>query len=250
MSDGHPGFQTIQYGFAAYIRDPEHQPLPTGVAPLRMGMYRELFFNNIENFLSCGFPVLKSVLETELWRDLVQDYFALHRNHTPLFIGIAEEFIDYLTRERTPHPADPPFLLELAHYEWVELALEVSEHEPPPVNSALLDNPLSHPVVLSELAWPLLYRYPVHQIGPAFQPATPPDRPTAVLVYRNREDRVRFLEVNPVTFRLLELLEAGETGTLDMHLKRLATELGTSSDTLLRHGVELIRDWVMRGIVA
>lgn len=250
MSDAHPGFQTIQYGFAAYIRDPERQPLPTGTAPLRMRMYRELFFNNMENFLSCGFPVLKSVLGIGLWRDLVQDYFALHRNHTPLFIGIAEEFIAYLTLERTPHLADPPFLQELAHYEWVELALDVSEREPPPLNSALLDNPLSHPVVVSELAWPLLYRYPVHQIGPDFQPHTPPENPTAVLVYRNREDQVRFMEINPVTFRLLELLETGETGPLDKHLGQLASELKMNRDTLLHYGSELIRDWAIRGIVA
>jgi len=41
-------FQQHQAAFAAYIRNPENSPLPVGVKPERMAMYRELFFNNID----------------------------------------------------------------------------------------------------------------------------------------------------------------------------------------------------------
>ncbi len=247
--DTRPGFQAIQYDFAAYIRDPARAAVPGGVHPARMQVYRELFFNNMENFLATGFPVLKSVLEPSRWHDLVQGFFANHICHTPLFVGIAGEFLDYLAKERETSE-DPPFLQELAHYEWVELALDVSEQVLPPPNAALLENPLHQSMSLSALAWPLVYRFPVHRIAPAYQPQEPAETPTCLLVYRDRDDKVRFLQVNPLTYRLLELLAQGGNHTLEVHLQQLVSEMGTTApDTVIRFGLDLVRDWMARGIV-
>ncbi|MEY4193960.1 MAG: hypothetical protein RLZZ226_328 [Pseudomonadota bacterium] len=250
MGEMRPRFQSIQYGFAAYIRDPARQPLPTGIAPTRMQMYQQLFFSNMENFLASGFPVLKAVLEPSYWHQLVRDFFAEHHNKTPLFVGIAGEFLDYLSLERPGQPGDPAFLLELAHYEWVELALEVSGEELAPVNHALVDDPLPHRVRLSALAWPLVYRFPVHRIAPTYRPHEPPDTPTCLLVYRDREDRVRFLEISAATYRLLERLDADDDDTLAVQLRRIATELAVAPDAILQFGADRVRDWAVRGIVA
>ena len=58
--------------------------------------------------------------------------------------------------------------------------------------------------VLSPLAWVLAYDYPVHQISPANQPHEPAGQSTFLVVYRNRDDQVGFMEINAVTARLLE----------------------------------------------
>ncbi len=50
-----------QYDFAAHIRNPEQNPAPAGIEDRRMGIYRELFYNNVEGFLSNGFPVLAGI---------------------------------------------------------------------------------------------------------------------------------------------------------------------------------------------
>ena len=60
-------FKAKQLEFAAYIRDPENNPLPADVQPQRMAMYRELFFNNIDSFLSANFPVLRTLLNDRQW---------------------------------------------------------------------------------------------------------------------------------------------------------------------------------------
>jgi uncharacterized protein len=112
----------------------------------------------------------------------------------------------YLQDERGEVDTDPPFLLELAHYEWVELALLIAETALPAQTSALLEDPLSQTIYLSELAWPLAYRFPVHRIGPDFRPRCPPAEPTFLLVYRDRDDRVRFLEISSSIYLLLDLL--------------------------------------------
>jgi hypothetical protein len=250
MADTLPGFQRTQFEFAAYIRDPHRHAIPTGVAPVRMATYRELFFNNIENFIATGFPVLKSILAGERWLALVQDFFARHRCKTPLFVEIAEEFLAYLQTERGVRPEDPAFLLELAHYEWVELALAVGEAEAPAPDMGLAAHPLAYTIRLSELAWPLAYQFPVHKIGLDYQPTEPPGSPTFLLVYRDCEDAVRFMELNPVTFRLLEMLEASGPLPARDCLLRIAEELRHPDPAaVLGFGAEILRGLAERGVI-
>ncbi|MBS1213249.1 MAG: hypothetical protein H6R26_1866 [Proteobacteria bacterium] len=250
MPERLPAFQATQREFAAYIRDPQRNAPPADVKPERMRMYRELFYNNVSSFLENGFPVLHSLLDDATWEALVGDFFARHRCHTPLFTGIPEEFLDYLQNEREASPSDPPFMLELAHYEWVELALSIAEAEAPGPNIDLEADPLAQTLVLSPLAWPLAYQFPVQRISRGFQPPTPTQTPTCLVVYRDREDQVHFLETNPVTHRLLLILrDQGPIPAMDC-LSLIASELGhTDPAPLLPHGAELLRDLLQRSVV-
>lgn len=249
MADARPAFQRIQYAFAAYIRDPGRNSPPADVRPERMAMYRELFFNNVESFISGGFPVLRSLLEPAAWNELLEDFFARHRCATPYFLGIPEEFLGYLRDERANCPDDPAFLLELAHYEWVELALGVAEENAP--SAAAAETDLLHSSLrLSEVAWPLAYRYPVHRIGPGYQPAEAPPQPTYLAVYRDRADSVHFMELSAATHRLLQLI--GDTPCVDgiELLQRLAGELpGTAVETVVAYGSGVLAELEQRAII-
>jgi hypothetical protein len=249
MPETLPGFQRTQYAFAAHIRDPARHPAPADVRPERMATYRELFVNNVESFIANGFPVLRAILDDDRWRELVHDFFARHRCLTPYFMGIPEEFLAYLQNERSGHPEDFPFLLELAHYEWVELALSVDTGSAPEWHQSLAGNELNLPIILSEVAWPLAYRYPVHRIGPNFLPQEPPSEPTFLAVYRDRDDLVHFMELNPVSYRLLELIgeDGGKRGS--HYLDRIAQELGAPPRSLDHHGGEVLAELTARGIV-
>ena len=78
--------------------------------------------------------------------------------------------------------------------------------------------------VISPLAWPLAYDYPVHRIGPDFLPKRPDAQPTHLIVWRNRRDEVRFMEANAVTARLMELMKP-RRATGRRLLSRIAREL-------------------------
>jgi hypothetical protein len=245
-----PNFQQTQYAFAAYIREPDHNPAPPGVKPERVAMYRELFFNNIMNFIGTSFPVLKQVLDEAQWMELVQDFFARHRSTTPYFSDFPEEFLAFLREERTGHRQDPPFLLELAHYEWVELALSLAEGDAPEPNLALEQNPLECLITLSEVAWPLAYRFPVQRISRDYQPTEPPAEPTLLAVYRDREDTVHFVELNPPTYRLLQIVETRGSIQAKECLLQIAQELGASDPApILGFGADILRDLGKRGVV-
>lgn len=232
-------FQKTQYDFAAHLRDPLLNPVPKDVEDRRMKIYRDLIYNNIETFISSGFPILRSLIADEPWHEMVRNFISHHQSHTPYFLEIGQEFLRYLQEERKDNVGDPDFMLELAHYEWVELALDVSVEEIPDTNSRTEDVLSSKPEV-SPLAWRLSYSYPVHRLSPEYQPNIPPKEATFLVVYRNRSHEVKFLEANAVTIHLLQLFEEKDITALDA-LKVIAEQLGhTSHDAVLESGESLI----------
>jgi hypothetical protein len=215
-----------------------------------MAIYRELFYNNVEGFVSTAFPVLRAISDDATWHRRVRDFFRGHHCQTPIFAEIAAEFVEWLQNARGDHPDDPPFITELAHYEWVELALSISDadQELPAVdpNGDLMDG---HPL-LSPLAWPLAYQWPVQQIGPEFQPGQPGEQPTYLVVNRDRLDKVHFLEINAVTYRLLQLLSDEPTPTGRAALQQIAKELGHPDPAaVIAHGQSLLDDLKARNIL-
>lgn len=239
-------FIETQMAFAAHLRDPQQVDAPEGIEERRMAIYRRLFYNNIEGFCSNAFPVLKSVVDETHWHAMVRDFMVQHRCRSPLFNEIAREFIAFLQQQRND-PADPPFLAELAHYEWVELALNIASADYQQTTLEADEDAMQLVLQTTALAWPLAYQYPVHQISPQNQPQQPLPQPVYLLVYRNAEDKVKFIELNPVSARLLDLLNAGLTGT--QAATQIAEELQHHNHEVVMTGArQLIVDWIQRGI--
>lgn len=235
-----------QLAMARYLRDPASQPPPGGVEPRRLKIYEDLIYNNIEGFISGGFPVLRSLYEDSDWHGLVRLFIDRHRCHSPYFLEISQEFIRFLMEDFRPRPGDPPFIAELAHYEWVELALDTAEDElPPPVP---VEDVLQVVPRLSPLAWSLAYRYPVHRIGPGFRPGEE-GAPTYLVVYRDRADEVRFMELSAMSARLLALLRDNESATARELLEALASEPGLDEEAILVHGAAQLREFLDLSIV-
>ncbi|MBT5922404.1 MAG: DUF2063 domain-containing protein [Cellvibrionales bacterium] len=215
----------VQRAFAAHIREPSVHPAPADIEDRRMNIYRELFYKNIEGFISSAFPILRKLYSDTDWHQMVRDFIHRHQSQTPYFLEISEEFLSYLDDEREPQSCDPVFALQLARYEWAELALFVAEQDTPEDAVSADHSLIDHIPVLSPLAWSMVFDYPVHQIGETFRPEQPSEQPVCLVVYRNRQDKVAFLEANPVTARFLELCEGnGERLGRDL-LLQIAQEL-------------------------
>ena len=236
------GFQALQYAFAQRIRDPENAPAPADIEPRRMKVYEDLFFNNLSSMLAGTFPVLHRILGRVRWNALIRDFMARHQAHTPLFPELPQELLRFLETARANDPDDPPFMHELAHYEWVELALqtatvELDLHGIDPAGDLLEGSPAVNP-----LAWPLAYSFPVHRLSPDYAPGTPPPAPTFLVVYRRLDDEVTFREINGRTARLLELArdETGKRNGREL-LLAIAAELGhPDPEAIVRGGAETL----------
>jgi len=218
-------FQQTQRQLINYIRDPSQQPPLAGVAVERLRLYRDLTYHNIEDFISNGFPILYSIYSDAAWTELINDFIACHRAQSPLCRKICEEFIAFLQHERDD-PHDPPFLLELAHYEWAEVILEQTEvvHNYTPIDPTA--SLLTSQCTISPLVWILQYQFPVHKIGVNYQPTLASATPTFILLYRQeQDDTVKFMTVNAITARIVQLLQQNRwTGqqVLDVIVAELA----------------------------
>jgi len=218
-----PEFQGYQLALARHLRDPRACPVPAGVSRRGVAIYRELLFGNLLGFLDTCFPVTRHLLGAERWRRLARVFFAAHPCRSPLFRHIPEEFARWLDREAAALRL-PGWTAHLVHYEWVELALDTSplDTHVPGVDAGadlLGARPVVNPVSML-----LTYPYPVHRIGPDWRPRAPSRESTRILAFRDHGDDVRFIVLNPVSARLVDLLRPGRL-TGRGALRRIAAEL-------------------------
>ncbi len=244
-------FQDKQYAFAAHLRDPDNVPAPPGIEDRRIKIYRDLFFNNLSNLLGTMFPVLRKIHDDGAWRRMIRQFMQRHRAETPYFLELPEEFLKFLQDEFETGDSDFSFLAELAHYEYVELALSVSsetnDFEGVEADADLLGNA----PVKSKLVWAFAYHYPVHRIAPDFLPEAASDEPVYLAVYRGADDVVRFMELNAVTAALLDAIDNNDRGLSGQQLLRelAATIRYADTDALIRHGGAALEEMRELGIL-
>ena len=218
--------QAFQMAFGRRIRAGSRAPLPAGVPKRRMAVYEELLFNSVRSFVDRCFPVARACVGEVRWTRLCRAFFRDWPCRTSWFREIPREFVDYL--ESACRQPLPRWFVELARYEWAELAVDVMDVRAPDCDAAgdLLDGvPVVNPALLS-----LAFLWPVHRISPDFRPRRP--APVHLLVYRDADDEVRFMEVSPATAGLLAVLGEG-AGSGRAAIERLGAGLGCAGDPAL-----------------
>ncbi len=244
-------FELVQLALARHLRDPETVSAPVGLEDRRLQIYRELLFNNITGLLAGNFPVIRRLLSAQEWHSLVRHFYIAHVAHTPLFHELGSEFVRFLGDRPEYWQTRWPFLHELAHYEWIELALDLNDGELESVQvDADCGDLIENVPVPSPVAWLLGYQYPVHLIRPEFQPQAPSELPTCLLIYRNRADRVQFQALEPLAARLLALVQAdnGLSGR-DLVLQLAADSGHPDAHALLAPARALLQSWVERDVI-
>lgn len=240
-----PDFRQFQLQFSGHIRNPQGHRRPAGVAAKRMQVYTELVFNNLESSLAACFPVAKKVLGIRAWKKLVRGFLMQHQSRSPIFRKIPEEFLSFLRATEDL----PPYLYSLAHYEWMELAISAQDADVDmqqiDTTSDLLD---ATPVFVPALAL-LSYDYPVHRISPRTRPAQPLAQPAHLLIFRDIEDNVRFIELNRVTARLVDILKA-RTLTCRQALEQVAVELNHPDiQAIVGFGMDILANLKQQGAI-
>jgi hypothetical protein len=246
-----PSFEQLQQDFARHLRNPAEVAVPPGLEDRRVQIYRELLFNNVAGLLAGNFPVIRRLLDGNEWQHLVRRFYVEHAAHTPLFHELGSEFVRFLGEHPEHWGQRRPFLHELAHYEWVELALDLADGD---IESAATGtaggDPIAEVPVASPVAWVLGYRYPVHLIRVDHQPVEAPEQPTWLLIYRNRADRVQFQALEPLAARLLTLTQESEGKTGRELVMQLAAEIGhPRPEELIEPARSLFHGWMQRDVI-
>ena len=238
-------FQRYQLEFTAHIRNPSANKKPAQVDDARMAVYREIVFNNILNSVTTCFPVCVQVLGKSDWEKLVRQFFAKHQATTPIFREIPQQFLQFLNT--AGHL--PAYFQQLAHYEWVELAVNTKNTMPldPPLNLSKNTDLLNEKPILAPAHMLLEYDYAVHKISKRNK--TKIAEKTYLLVFRNSEFKVKFIELNSTTYQLLRLLK--ENNMLGKQaLVRLAEDIKhPDADAVIQFGAEILRDLAKQGVI-
>lgn len=240
-----PDLKDVQEQFTQLIRDKQMKNTIGDIKDERIGVYRRLVHNNITSFLETGFPVINNILRSDHWQHLVDDFIKSHPAHSPLFQEISLAFLHYL-QERQPLKEIYPYLYELAHYEWAELALDIACDEITTLYQESKPDLLNQQPVVSPLAWLLAYNYPVHTI--AANNRYPAPEPTYIIVYRDRTHEVGFVVVNPISAKLLELLQQNEQQTGLQVLEQLQRMLA-ADDAFIENGTAQMQEFLDLDII-
>ena len=242
-----PEFQRAQYEFTAHIRAPEQVPGPADIEDRRLAIYRELLFNNIKGFLDTCFPVLRSLVSESEWTSFCRQFFSQHSAQSPFFNDINAEFVEYIHSVEQPIAAQvAPFAAELAHYEWMELVAQIAIETLPERSSTKIEQDTI--LSCSPLAFPLAYRFDVHRIGKTYLPSEPPEQPSFLVIYRDRNDKTQFMSVNALSFQVLSLLVETPM-SVDEMAQSLALQLQIDREPLLASLDGLVKEWLKRDIV-
>jgi hypothetical protein len=243
-------FQAVQRQFLAHLRNPGQQPLPTGFAPQGVALYTDLLFNKFNDSLTTCFPVTHAILGEKAWQQLLKSFIARHRCLSPYYRQIPDEFIQYLQAEWVNHTG-LPYLPELAHFEWVELILAITDAEPVVQYESSVNDWLAYHPVFAPVLQLLHYAYPVQRINENYQPATPPEQATHILGFRDKDDAVQFIELNPATARLVEILQdTDDSYTVREAIQQIAAELQhPEPSALFDFGAATLADLMQQGAI-
>jgi uncharacterized protein len=230
-------FQEYQHAFTAHIRDPINNPKPNNVDEERMKVYREGVYNNIFESASVCFPISQETIGEQDWNATITRFVATHHARSPIFREIPYELVQFLINDRDT----PDFIKQLAHYEWVELAVANMQTEIPQLSKE--PNLLDNVPVLAPSHMLLQYDYPVQKISAQFKPQE--TETTHLLVFRNSAYEVKFIELNPMVYRMLEMIKQEMTGK--QALNALAKQIQhPQPQVIIEFGVEILDDLMMQ----
>jgi len=244
-----PAFIRAQRAFARHLRDPNRVPAPTNLVEERIAVYRAAVYHNIERFMADNFPRVQEVLPAAHWASLVRDYLVRHSATTPVFARLPTEFLVFLEHERQA-PADPPYLYELAHFDWLENFVATDEREIPTAEANPQGDLLYGTIVVNPVHTVQTYRFPVHVYNADFHPDVPPPQASHLVAFREPGDQYGVLDLNAVSYELFLSVRDDSAHTAHEILTGMAARFRSGSVAAVIHGgLDILTRMLRRGLI-
>lgn len=173
----------------------------------RMFVYRDLVRNNLFEAIEIAIP--RVIVRLGPVFDEYFDRFLRERGpRTHYLRDVTRELLDFCEPAWRDDPRVAPYMMDLARHENAQIEIGAMQSGELDASAGELD--LARPVRFIEAARLMRYGHAVHRLSEDLEDETVPEaRPTALLVYRNPEHEVRYLELTPLAADILERLLAG-----------------------------------------
>jgi uncharacterized protein len=239
----------LQQRFAGHLRDPDGVAAPEGLEERRLAIYRRLFFNNLNNLFARNFPVIRKLFDQTAWDAIIRDFMIVHRSTTPLFTEIGSEFVNYLQNTRKAEADDPPWLAELAHWEYLETCVRLAEADPQAVQVTTEPDLLEGIPVANPTLRMARYAWPVNRISPDYRPSQPEPEPLLLAVWRHRNDRVGFMKLNTLAAHLIDRIQSADGQTGRSLLETIAEQIAQPAPKVIAAGRDLLESLHQREVL-
>jgi hypothetical protein len=219
-------------------------------APHRLALYRRLVRRNLLGVASKMMPRTRArlnALASGAFDRSFGTFLGEASPRTHYLRDVPAEFLTWARGAWDADPAVPTYAADLATHELVEFQIAAAPmlHEPPSLAELALDRA----VLFAPARRLVRYAFAVHAL-PAEESdrSDPVARSVELFVYRDREHRVRFLELTPLATRIIERLLA--RAPLGEALEGACRDEGTPlSESVLGSTAQMLADWGERGIL-
>jgi len=174
----------------------------------RLAVYRGLLRGNLYEAIEIAIPRVVARLG-DVFDEYFDRFLAERGPRTHYLRDVTRELLDFCEPLWNADSRVPAYAMDLARHENVQIEVGALETRPLGVEPGELD--LERPVRFVEATRLMRYAFAVHRLPESAEDrADPAHEPTALLVYRNPEHEVRYLELTPLAAAILERLLAGQ----------------------------------------
>ncbi|MDO4682529.1 MAG: putative DNA-binding domain-containing protein [Lautropia sp.] len=222
----------IQLALKDYLQR-NHQPLPNGAAPQGVEAQLAQMRHAMTDIVTRCFPLCRQLIGDEDWKTLLDRFLASDGLHEATHVHqVPRAFIAFL---QGPAEAGqlPPWMPELAHYEWIEMEVISATQKAPEYGP--------QGIALSPRLRLQAYDWPVQQIRPDHVAIAP--ELSFFAVYQNRAGDIRFSQLSPAAAQMLGILQ---TNGCDWHraCQKLARQLEVDTAVIVEQTQALKADWI------
>jgi hypothetical protein len=216
-------------------------------SPRRLGLYRQLVRHNVVNVVGTMLERTRARLDAHVPGEFdrsVDGFLASQGPRTPHLRDVPSELLSWAAPRWRADARIPAWLPDHAELELVDFTIGVAPRppEPPPLAEVTADRSLvfGDPRIIVHLEWAVHESREVDE-----QPAK---RPVHLLVYRDAQHAVRYLELTPLASSILELLFAGRPLAKAM-VEACASSGHPMDDAVLGGAARLLADLGERGVL-
>lgn len=236
-------FRQYQFALARHLRDPLSVPAPEGVDAKAAAACTQEMVQHLCDVLAPAFPITQALLGEDIWEHAVRLFLKDAPNHTPWASTTQRAFVDHVC-ESPDMQSLPAWLQDLAHFEWLQNAVNTAPVQWPAFNASA--DVMQHAVVLNPTHVEAAYEWPVHSISTDHKPDDM--QSTYVSMLRDMDDELHVLESSVFRGQLFDLLREGQTG--EQAFMVLARWLShPEPDAFVREGAEVMAQLQREGLV-
>lgn len=214
----------------------------------RMLVYRSLVHNRIRHAIRDFLPRTLARRGRKAFAGDLVAFMEARAARSFYLRDVPGEFVDWVGPRWTADPEAPAYLLDLARHEL--LAIDVRNDPRGGEPATGLPLALDRPLRFDTSARRIDYAHAVHLLSDSKDDrSAPPSEPTRLLVYRDENHKVRYLELTPYAAAVLDELMVGNA-SVQGGLQRACASLGHPlDDDKLATAAQLLADLADRGVM-